>query len=246
MIDIKKHITKFPENCLFTEDDLFSLVNNGELKRTTFRWALYNLVKEGYISKVGRKLYRKNSLKNFTYSFEVEEENISRLINKEFNNININIWSSTLLNKWFNLLIMKNLIFVECDKFYEKYIFDLLNEKYKGIVLLNPTVNEINKYSKDNTVIIKNKISKSPSNLKGNKITLEKLSVDLLFDKTLNNLYGSTELLNSFAKIINTYNIDFSKMITYADRRGKKVIFLNILDKELKNDSKRELLTKLY
>ena len=111
MIDIKKHITKFPENCLFTEDDLFSLVNNRELRRTTFRWALYNLVKEGYISKVGRKLYRKNSLKNFAYSFEVEEENISRLINKEFNNIDINIWGSTLLNKWFNLLIMKKV----CD-----------------------------------------------------------------------------------------------------------------------------------
>ncbi len=56
------------------------------------------------------------------------------------------IYNITFLNEWLNQLIGKNTIFIEADRKYLNSIYDVLVDNGYKNILLNPSLEEIDKY----------------------------------------------------------------------------------------------------
>ena len=75
-------------------------------------------------------------------------------------------------------------------------------------------------YLRDNLIIVKTLFSRSPLNKRSHGITLEKLIVDVLSDKYLSNILGTSGIEHLIQGIKKNYVVNESKMHTYAKRRN--------------------------
>ncbi len=93
-------------------------------------------------------------------------------------------------------------------------------------VFIKPNKDILEKYlpADKKSVIIKPLVSESPlqecCNLK--TLTIEKLLVDLFIDKDIFAAQQGSELITIFEDAFSKYTINLSKLLRYADRRGKK------------------------
>ncbi len=104
-------------------------------------------------------------------------------------------------------------------------MFYFLTEKgYK--VFIDPSKDIIDKYAScnNNYLIVKTLISEAPTQKVNNinTVTLEKLLVDIFCDKTIFLAYQGNEMKRIFSSAFKKYIVNKSKLLRYANRRGKK------------------------
>ena len=108
------------------------------------------------------------------------------------------------------------------DKNISSYIFDEVKENYPGTVLLNPDKNELIKYWKKDCLIVLDLISQAPlSKSSPHKISIEKMLVDIIAEKSISSSFSSSELPFIFGNALKSYQTDRHKIVRYAGRRGK-------------------------
>ena len=108
---------------------------------------------------------------------------------------------------------------------------------------LNPDDKEIEFYISESAVpvVIKRLVTRAPINkLKNKKIavpvaSLEKIMVDLFADETLFHFYQGSELINIYEKILERYNINFTKLFSYAKRRKKELEIKQFMNNHIPN-----------
>ena len=118
---------------------------------------------------------------------------------------------------------------METEKDLVNSAFFNLTDQVKNL-FLQPTENEIEIYvlEKENPVILKSIISRSPlqkindKNFRINIPRLEKILTDIYCDRHIYYFYSGIELENIFENALNRYAIDFSRLFSYAARRGKE------------------------
>ena len=227
MYKIESVINSFPDGYEFKEMEIIKLLEN--VNTNTIRWALYNECQLGNITKIGTKLYKKGNYKTYKYELLSNESEIAyNLVKEYFPNLKISIWDEKILNEWLNLLLSKNIVFVEVEKPYIDFVYEKFKDKNLNVLLESQFLNE--SYNiKENIIIIRKLVSKAPINVAQNKTTLEKLVVDLLFDKLFIKLLDTNEINNLVKNIFNHYLINKSKILTYADRKNKKFELIEIL-----------------
>lgn len=231
---------------VFSEEDLLGFLPR-DYKISTLRWDLYHLCEKRYLTKIGKKKYSVGKRIKFSYEiFDNKINDVIKYISKTFPRVEFNIWYTTLLNKWFNLLLGVNYFIIEFDKEISGFMFDEIKEIYDGVVLFNPTINELNLFGRNNCLIVKNKFSKSPKNKEFKyNIAIEKLCVDLFTDKLLKNLFDEKEVITAFNNVMKNYEFDINTMLSYAERRNAKDFILYLL-KENENDFIEKLFTRFY
>ena len=84
---------------------------------------------------------------------------------------------------------------------------------------MNPTKEDVFRYVEDNSIILLPLISKSPIDKKKKRITIEKLTVDMICSTTLNCFYEGAELPNVIKDILFNYKIRYDTLKNYAKRR---------------------------
>jgi hypothetical protein len=186
------------------------------------------LIEDGIITKICNNQYK--IVNKRKYHIYREYDNTKDLINllKEIRYDYI-IYNITFLNEWLNQLIGKNTIFIEVDKKYFNSIYELLvDNEYKN-VLVNPSMQEIEKYSLSDLIIIKPLYSRSPINRKEKSFTLEKIIVDLFVDDILKKYYSTSELPWIYKQMFKEYAIDEYSLNTYLTRRRIKEKFYEFL-----------------
>lgn len=114
-------------------------------------------------------------------------EEIYSKVTNEFFDINLIIWSTRWINDFSLHQTFHNFYILETEREYSESLFNKMKELNIPNVFLNPDDSLISKYviGKDEPVVIKNLISKSPIK-KFNQLktpTLEKILVDLFCDK---------------------------------------------------------------
>ena len=77
-------------------------------------------------------------------------------------------------------------------------------------------------------------VSKSPIDNKHHKITIEKLIVDIVCDKTLNMFYEESETPYMVETILKNYAVKFDSIRNYAKRRHCLEKFIIYVPEELK------------
>jgi hypothetical protein len=230
----KQLIEHFSNQPYITREELLSFYKRyeSELKETTFRWRIYDLKQKGIIKQVKRGVYAISYKPKYTPLITEKLNKLSKIVSKEYDNINYCIWSTEWLNDFTQHQLGSFITILEVEKDFIESVFENYKEISHLRVHLKPDEFAIERYMEyENTLVIKPLISRSPC-LKANleekrkdkfKIpSLEKILVDVFCDtKTFYAIQGK-ELEYIFENAIKHYNINFTKLFSYAKRRGRE------------------------
>jgi len=213
----------FEKNMVYFENEIYGLVKRQkqDVSEQKFKWILYELERDGVLSRIGTKRYIAG-VEKYKYELREESKAIDEFISSSFPEVNYVIWESTQLNEWVNFLLNQNTIFVDVEKELFDFVVDGLMEEFgdEYTILVNPDEQTVSRYRRDNLVIVKKLFSRSPADKKGHRIKLEKLIVDLLCDKYYVWMLDSSAVEAVFSGVKKNYAIDTTKMLNYAKRRG--------------------------
>ncbi|HRE40743.1 MAG TPA: hypothetical protein PLG90_05375 [Ignavibacteria bacterium] len=179
---------------------------------------------------------------------------ICNKIKKQYPDLEFIIWETDWLAEFLNMVSFKNIIIIEVEKYAINTVFEYLKTIFPNKVFLNPDEKIILNYANDlnEYIVIKSKISKSPvQKYKKSMIPkLEKILVDLFNEDELFFYYRGKELENIFSGLFKKYSVNFSTLLNYAKRRGKKKEFNNYLESilekiKLSNDFRKIIFNRM-
>jgi hypothetical protein len=150
---------------------------------------------------------------------------IEKFLKEKYPELSFVMFESVVLNEFLNHQIAQNTIYVQVEKDLSTFIFDLLKQELGGMVLYKPNKNEFSKYWTRGCVVVLELISQAPmSSEQPHEITMEKMLVDIIADKSIEATYSPAELPEIFKNVRKNYRVDVKKMNRYAGRRGKAEI----------------------
>jgi len=164
-------------------------------------------------------------MNSFILEISLKEKSLSRKIKKEFPYLDFCIWNSSVLNEF--TLHQANQFYqlIEVEKEATQAVFLYLKEN-KYSVFLEPTKDVFEKYitANNNLLIVKSLVTEAPTqNINGiNTASLEKILVDIFCDKIIFSAFQGNEMLTIYKESFSKYTINKSKLLRYANRRGKK------------------------
>jgi hypothetical protein len=215
-----------------------------DLKDNTFRWKIHNLKAKNIISPLSRQQFTLAYKPVFEPLIGETERKIATLIQRQFKELRSIIWSTRIISEFMLHQPGRFLTIVEVEKDAVETVFHFLRDGGIRNVFLDPQEKEIEKYISDleNAIVILPLISKSPiQKIKGaGTITLEKLLVDLFSNKQLFYAYQGSELSHIYNNAYRRYAIDFTRLASYAARRGKDADLVKFIS--LKTDIPKDIL----
>lgn len=215
-------------NDFTSKNELYNQYKKNNMSQRSKALLINKLIEDGVIAKINNDQYKFVNKKKYHIYREYDETKdfINVLKDIKFDYI---IYNITFLNEWLNHLIGKNTIFIEVDKKYANTIYEVLvYNNYKNI-LLNPSLEEIDKYSSSDLIIIKPLFTRSPINRKDKSFTIEKIIVDLFVDAILKRFFSTSELPDIYKQIFEKYAIDELSLNAYLTRRKIKKSFFEFL-----------------
>jgi len=219
---------KFKNRESFSRSELFAFYQKFEpdLKETTFRWRIYDLKQKKIISSLAVGVFSLKYKPNFKPQAEDTATKIFNKLQKQFPDLKYCIWSTKIINEFMLHIPGTFTTIIEVENDALEPAFDFLKESNFKNLYFEPQAKEMERYlsTTENGIILQSLVSKAPLQ-KVNKvatITIEKLIVDLYCDKTVLNTYQGTELIHIINNAYNRYAIDFTKLFSYAKRRGKE------------------------
>ena len=226
---------------IYSKEELTYIILNSskkDISDVAIHKRINKMIISGELVRVGNGQYAFTNKKKFDYSITSDASlNILNKLEERFDKSSrYIIYESTLLNIFLNHLIGRPTIIVEVEKDLVELVFWFLKEEGFKNVLLNPSENEnyiYNPYD-GSGIIIKTMVSKSPIYNKHHKITIEKLVVDIVIDKTLNMFYEGAEIPYMVEEILRNYAVKFDSIRNYAKRRHCLDRFIKYVPEELK------------
>lgn len=224
-------IHEFKDRESFSREELFDFFKcfEPDLKEGTFGWRIYDLKNKNIIKSLMRGLYT-ISYKPI-YKPEVSQDliKIIRKLNERFDDVKYCIWETNLLNEFSQHQSSKRILLIETERDYLDSFFYALKEIYKGDVYLTPDEKAINFYVAESMqpIVIKKMITRSPiskrteKKLKFHTPLLEKILVDVFAEDKLFYYSQGSELIHIFENALKSYDINFTKLLSYAKRRER-------------------------
>lgn len=196
-----------------------------DLSKGAFRWTLYNLQQNNKIFRVGRDSYmtvKPELLPMYRPYYSREAKKVAEEISLIHPEIPFVMFESVLLNEFLNHQIAQNTIYIQVQKDISSYVFDLLQDNHVGSVLYKPTKKEFDRYWTKNCIVVLDLISQSPMSDKSpHEITVEKLLVDMIAEKSIAATFSPAELPAVFQNVRESCRIDRHRLERYAGRRGR-------------------------
>jgi len=229
----KQLIGRFEKGKTFSRGDLydFYLEYEPDLKDGTFGWRIYDLKNKNVIKSVGRGVYTVCDKPAYQPEINESSKKIARLLDKNFSDLNYCVWESSWLNEFSNHQVSSYFIILEVEKEMINSVFFNLKDNNIRNLFLQPDQNEMEIYvlEKEKPIVLKCLISRSPlqkindKKLKVNIPVLEKILTDIYCDRDTFYFYSGNEIEAIFENAINRYTLDFSRLLAYANRRGKEI-----------------------
>lgn len=224
-------IEEFKDRESFSRDELLEFFKYYEpdLKNGTFGWRIYDLKNKNIIMPLMRGLYTISFKPK--YKPEVSQDLLKLIgkINDKFEDAKCCIWETSWLNEFSQHQSSKKIIIIEVEKDFLDSFFYELKEIYKGDVYLTPDEKAINFYVAESTqpIVIKKLVTRSPitkrteKKLKFHIPSLEKILVDIFSENKLFYYSRGSELVHIFENALKSYEINFTKLFSYAKRRER-------------------------
>jgi len=198
---------------------------------------VFTLIKQGILKRTGKGMFALGAMNYFVPEISLKSKKLSKKLNKNFPYLESCIWDTSFINEFTLHQANQSYILVEVEKGATQAIF-LYLQANKYSVFLEPTKDVFERYitGNDNLIIVKTLITEAPTkNIDGiNTSTLEKILVDIFCDKITFFAYQGNEMRIIYKEAFSKYSINKSKMLRYADRRGKKEKIKAYIDSNLR------------
>jgi len=226
---------EFGNKVTFTRGELFDFYCqfDPELKESTFRWRIFNLKAKQIITSNSRNLFTLAFKPVFIPEIGETEGKIYSKVKKHFPDLKQCIWSTRIANEFMLHIPVRFLNILQVEKEALEPVFDFLKDQNFSNVFFQPGEKEIKRYiyETESAIILLPLISKSPTQVVNlvNSVTIEKMFVDFYCDKILFGPYQGGEFIHMIENAYNRYSIDFTKLLRYAERRGKQTVLKDLL-----------------
>ncbi len=224
-------IQKVDRNKIYSRRQIFEFLKESkpDYSFKSFDWVINSMVKEGLLIRMKRNAYKitmsdKNMPGYYVPTFNDKSLEIISKIQDRYPYIDFTCFESVQLNEFLNHLIARNTFFVMVEKDVSEFVFRFLQEEYSD-VLLRPNRSDWDSYWKPDCIVVLNQTTESPQNEKNKRaMSIEKMLVDIVAEKSFENLYSKSELKRIYETAYQRYIIDKTKMLRYARRRNKEKI----------------------
>lgn len=224
-------IEEFKDRESFSREELFEFFKYFEpdLKEGTFGWRIYDLKNKNIIKPLMRGLYTVSYKPKYKPEFSDHLLKLTRKLIDRFEDVKFCIWDTKWLNEFSQHQASKNIIIIEVERDFLDSFFYELKDIYKGDVFLTPDEKAINFYVAESMqpIVIKRLVTRSPISkrterkLKFKTPFLEKVLVDIFAEDKLFYYSQGSELVHIFENAIKSYDINYTKLFSYAKRREK-------------------------
>lgn len=204
-----------------------------DIKPTTVNWRVFTLVQMGVLQRIGRGRFKLGEGKNYLPEVLPGMKSIYKKIRQEYPFLNICIWNTSSLNEFMIHQPGKFYYLLEAEKEAAESVFYFLRAT-KFAVFLEPKKDILEKYlpEEKEVIIVKSLVSEAPL-LTVEKIktaSIEKMLVDIFCDDIIFSAQQGSEMRTIFESALTKYTVNQSKMLRYADRRGKKDSLIRFMD----------------
>lgn len=217
----------FPGRETFTRNELYNFYTGFEpgLNGNTFAWRIHDLKAKKIIRAVSRSEFSLAYKPHYTPIIDKKLKDIYTLLDKSFPDLKKAIWSTQWITEFMLHIPGRYFTIIEVEKGSLESIFYFLKEHNYREVFVQPEKKEIDLYIAESTraIIIKPLISLSPLQ-KQKKLTtpaLEKLLLDIFAERDVFTVFQGHELSIIFNNAYSKYQLNLSKLMAYARRRGK-------------------------
>jgi hypothetical protein len=234
MIEFYERLIKdrFKDRNSFTREDLldFYLEYEPDIKKATFGWRIFDLRQKGIIRTIAKGVYVLSGKPEYKPHPSDKARKLARAFGRHLPGSNYCISETSWLNEFSIHQTNTSVIILEVDKdLLEPAFFTLKNEIKDLYLQPGPKEMEIYVLQKEDPVVLKSLISRSPTqgkrdkNLTVNLPHLEKLLVDVYCDRQIYFFYSGVEHGNIFSNAFDRYAVNLSRLRNYAKRRGKGI-----------------------
>lgn len=177
------------------------------------------------LQRVGHGVYSLEDKTTFRPAFDESQCDLYRSLREDFPYSDLCIWSTSIFSEFMTHQPFQLYAIVDVDADTVTGIFYAMQDM--GLpVFIADDAHLIERYGnqQNEIYIIKSLVTQAPV-LQLDEIvttTLEKALVDLFCDIELYNAYQGNERNTIFKEAFNKYTVNLSKLLRYADRRGKK------------------------
>lgn len=220
-------LSKLSDKKTYHRDDLFEILRREkqDLSDSTFRWALYNLLRKQEIFRIGYDTYiteKPEMLPEYRPIYSDRAISVMKMLSERYPDLSFVVFESVFLNEFLNHQIAQNTIYIQVEKMVSSYIFDILKEEYAGSVLYKPGKSDFDRYWTRDCIVVLELISQSPlSHEAPHNISAEKMLVDVIAEKSIAATFSPSELPFLFENVMGSYQLDKRRINRYAGRRGK-------------------------
>jgi hypothetical protein len=205
---------------------------NPEITESALTWRIHDLVKRKVIDQLKLGVYTLSSKKAYRPFISDKLARLSKIVAKEFEQLDYCLWSTEWLNDFTRHQLGTFFYILEVEKDFVEEVFNAYSEIKPYRVLLNPTEEIMGRYLESEiSIVIKPLISRSPKRKIAFKETskdkidvpmLEKMLVDVYSDAVTFYAIQGSEMDALFETAFKRYQINFTKLISYAKRRNKE------------------------
>jgi hypothetical protein len=238
-LHIKELRNAFVHNQSISVNDLIQFFQRfeGEVKRSTVDWRIYELTNLGVLYRVGRGSYSLSETNYFKPEVSRSLKLLFGAVKNQFPFLNICVWNTKLINEFMLHQPGRFYSVLEVDKdALESVFYDLKDQRRD--VFLNPSEEVFSKYvlSKKEPIVITSLITEAPLEKMNGVMTasLEKILVDLCSNATLFSAQQGAELIRIYETAFEKYTISKTKLLRYARRRNKKEVVERLIKKTKK------------
>lgn len=226
--DIANIKQRFGQQVVFSKIELWDFYQQTESapNQDTFRWWIHYLRSKKVLSLLDKNTYSLQYKPSYQPQPNMVQQQLYDLVREQFPHLTICIWTTQWLNEFMLHQPNKFMTFVEVEKQAVESVFYWLQDKQIPQVFVQPQQKEIELYiaGSDNCVVVQALKTKAPLQVVEHLTvpTIEKIVVDIFADEVLFQAYQGSELAFMMNNIERKYELNTTKLLSYASRRGKK------------------------
>jgi hypothetical protein len=226
-------LSRFDGKGIFGRNDIISLLKDldPEISDSAAYWRMRDLVERRIIDQVKLGVYSLSIKEIYRPIVSKELARLHKVVAKDFDGLDYCLWTTEWLNDFTQHQLGTSFYLLEVEKDFVEEVFNAYSESTQFRVYINPTDEIMKRYIEDgSSIVIKPLIGRSPrqklvlrERSKDTVFapTLEKIMVDIFSDDvTFFSVQGS-ELDMIFENALNRYQVNFTKLLSYAKRRHK-------------------------
>jgi hypothetical protein len=205
---------------------------NPEITESALIWRIHDLVKRKVIDQVKLGVYTISSKEAYKPFVSDKLAQLSKIVAKEFDRLDYCFWSTEWLNDFTRHQLGTHFYILEVEKDFIEEVFNAYFESKPYPVYLDPKEDIMERYVESEiSIIIKPLISRSPRQKIAIKErpedeiyvpTLEKMLIDVYSDAVTFYAIQGSEMDTLFENALKRYQVNFTKLISYARRRNKE------------------------